>query len=153
MIECDIAKLRRTINTNDCFTPQSERERESSVAETLAGLLPSALRAPLFFVLHAVHFAAFLVLAAHTPGGDGNFGELVGLVRDVDRLREDPLAVGLDQLALVLGILVRWTGEVAMRQGRRGCRIAYVDFCVVEFFLALFTVKRRETMDFSVIVS
>uniref|UniRef100_A0A2M3ZN52 Putative secreted peptide n=1 Tax=Anopheles braziliensis TaxID=58242 RepID=A0A2M3ZN52_9DIPT len=35
------------------------------------------------------------------------------------RLREQPLAVVANDLALILGILVRWTCHVAMAQGRR----------------------------------
>lgn len=37
-----------------------------SVAETAAGFLPFALRAPLIAVLHTVHFTALFVLAPGT---------------------------------------------------------------------------------------
>lgn len=119
-----------------------------SVPEPRAGLFPLALRAPLLAVLHAIHLAAFLVLAADASRRHGHLGavrprrqlqQLVGRLGDVDGAGQQVLAVRADDLALVLGILVRGPGHVAMRHSRRRAAVvqAHLDFGVVELFLTV----------------
>ena len=116
---------------------------KGSVSETGAGLLPLALCAPLLSVVHAVDFAAFFVLPPYSAWGNGHFWT-VWAWRQLKKLvwtlwdRSGPEQKGLShvayQLALVVGILVRWTGHVAVRQGWWGTGRSEFDFGVVEFF-------------------
>lgn len=46
------------------------RRRRRSVGESLAGFFPAAGGAPHVPVLHPVHLAAFLPLAAHLPAAE-----------------------------------------------------------------------------------
>lgn len=132
-------------NTSAALLPLPGLE---SVPEPRAGLFPLALRAPLLAVLHAVHLAALLVLAADASRRHGHLGavrprrqlqQLVGRLGDVYGAGQKVLAVRSDDLALVLRIFVRGSCHVTMRHGWRRAAVvqAYFYFCVVELFFAV----------------
>lgn len=104
-------------------------------------------------MLHPVHFAAFLVLAADPAwrywhfgavGPRGQLEQLVGRLGDVYGARQEVLAVRAHDLALVLWVLVRGSGHVPVGHRRWGAAVvqAHFHFCVVELF---FTVRNCVT--------